>query len=285
MAKVNVREGTLSGGCPYLAAGAGPPLVVFPGLTGENANPTGMARRAELRRLRALAHHFTVYVVNRRPGLRPGTTIADLADHYAEAIEHEFAGPVDVQGVSTGGSIAQSFAIRHPGMVRRLVLVATAARLSPAARQVQREIALFAAANRPRLAWSAAGRVLAGTAIGGRAMSALLWLLGPAIAPDDPVDMIVTIAAEDHFDASADLNRITAPTLIVAGERDGYYSPELFEELAAGIPDAQLRLFRRMGHAGVITSQEANREILAFLISDPQWSVPREPSARPPVAS
>jgi len=40
----SVREATLYGGLPYLAVGAGPPLVVFSGLTAEHANPTGPGR-------------------------------------------------------------------------------------------------------------------------------------------------------------------------------------------------------------------------------------------------
>jgi hypothetical protein len=85
-----VREGSLHGGLPYLAIGQGPPLVVFSGLTAEHANPTGLARRLQLQMLKPMARHFTVYAVNRKPGLPAGTTIKDLAGHYAEAIAHEF---------------------------------------------------------------------------------------------------------------------------------------------------------------------------------------------------
>jgi hypothetical protein len=127
----SVREGRLYGGLPYLAFGQGPPLVVFVGLTAEHANTTGLARRFELQTLKPLAKHFTVYAVNRKPGLTAGSSIGDLAGHYAEAIAREFPGPVCVWGISTGGSIAQQFAIDHPQLVRRLVLAATACRLSP----------------------------------------------------------------------------------------------------------------------------------------------------------
>jgi hypothetical protein len=127
----SVREGRLYGGLPYLAVGQGPPLVVFVGLTAEHANTTGLARRFELQTLKPLAKHFTVYAVNRKPGLPAGSSIGDLAGHYAEAIAREFPGPVCVWGISTGGSIAQQFAIDHPQLVRRLVLAATACRLSP----------------------------------------------------------------------------------------------------------------------------------------------------------
>ena len=266
----SVREGTLYGGLPYLAVGQGPPLVVFSGLTAEHANPTGLARRLELQTLKPMARHFTVYAVNRKPGLPTGSTIKDLAGHYAEAIAHEFPGPVWIEGISTGGSIAQQFAIDHPQLVRRLVLAATACRLSPHGQQVQRRFAALTADGRPRRAYAALGPTLAATAAGGRAFAALMWLFGASQRAEDPADMLVTVAAEDAFDACPELHRITAPTLLVAGGRDRFYSPELFGETAEGIPNARLRLYQDKGHAGVLTHKPAIREIVAFLRGDDQ---------------
>jgi hypothetical protein len=100
-----VRQGVLHGGLPYLAVGQGPPLVVFSAFTAEHANPTGPARRFSLQPLRPLAGHFTVYLVNRKPGVQSGSTIADLAGHYAQALERAFTGPVAIIGISTGGSV------------------------------------------------------------------------------------------------------------------------------------------------------------------------------------
>jgi pimeloyl-ACP methyl ester carboxylesterase len=82
--------------------------------------------------------------------------------------------------------------------------------------------------------------------------------------------MLVTVAAEDTFDASPRLRRITAPTLLVAGGRDRFYTPELFRETAERIPDARLRLYQDKGHAGVMTHKPAVREIVAFLRVDQQ---------------
>jgi pimeloyl-ACP methyl ester carboxylesterase len=266
----SVREGELYGGLPYLAVGAGPPLVVFSGLTAEHANPTGLARRVELLTLKPMARHFTVYAVNRKPGLPAGSTIADLASHYAEAIAREFPGPVCIQGVSTGGSIAQQFAIDHPQLVRRLVLAATACRLSPHGRETQRRFAELTAEGRQRHAYAVIGPTLAATAAGGRAFAALGWLFAGSQRADDPSDMLVTVAAEDTFDASPELHRITAPTLLVAGGRDRFYAPELFRETAEGIPGARLRLYQDKGHAGVMTHKPAIREIVDFLHADDQ---------------
>ena len=265
-----VREGSLHGGLPYLAVGQGPPLVVFSGLTAEHTNPTGLDRRFQLQSLKPLARHFTVYAVNRKPGLAAGSTIKDLAGHYAEAIAHEFQGPVSVQGISTGGSIAQQFAIDHPQLVRRLVLAATACRLSAQGREAQRRFAELIKDGRPRRAYATLGPALAATAAGGRAYTVMMWLFGGSQRVEDPSDMLVTVAAEDVFDASPELGRITAPTLLVAGGRDRYYSPELFRETAERIPNARLCLYPDKGHAGVLTSKPALREIVAFLRADDQ---------------
>jgi pimeloyl-ACP methyl ester carboxylesterase len=266
----SVREGALYGGLPYLAVGQGPPLVVFSGLSAEHANPTGLARRFELQTLRPMAKHFTVYAVNRKPGLPAGSTIQDLAGHYAEAIAREFPDPVRIEGISTGGSIAQQFAIDHPHLVRRLVLAATACQLSPHGRETQRRFAALTAKGRPRRAYAALGPTLAATAAGGRAFAALMWLFGASQRAEDPSDMLVTVAAEDTFDASPQLHRITAPTLLVAGGQDRFYSPELFRETAERIPNARLRLYQDKGHAGVMTHKPAIREIVDFLRADDQ---------------
>jgi pimeloyl-ACP methyl ester carboxylesterase len=266
----SVREGEVYGGLPYLAVGAGPPLVVFSGLTAEHTNPTGLARRLAVLTLKPMARHFTVCAVNRKPGLPAGSTIADLASHSAEAIAREFPGPVCIQGVSTGGSIAQQFAIDHPHLARRLVLAATACRLSPHGRDVQRRFAALTAEGRPRHAYAVIGPTLAATAAGGRAFAALGWLFAGSQRADDPSDMLVTVAAEDTFDASPELHRITAPTLLVAGGRDRFYAPELFRETAERIPGARLRLYQDKGHAGVMTHKPAIREIVDFLRADDQ---------------
>jgi pimeloyl-ACP methyl ester carboxylesterase len=269
-----IREGVLDGGLPYLAVGQGPPLVVFSAFTAEHANPTGAARRFYLQPLRPLARHFTVYLVNRKPGLESSSTVKDLAGHYAHALERAFTGPINVVGISTGGSIAQQFAIDHPQLVGRLVLVASACRLGPAGRRMQRDLARFTRAGRPRRAWAATGLGLATTAVGGRLSAALLWLFGPTMSPEDPSDMLATIDAEDAFDVSGQLHRIGAPTLVVAGDRDCYYTPELFWETAARIPEARLRLYPGKGHASIatLTYKPAVCEILGFLTAD-------EPSA------
>jgi pimeloyl-ACP methyl ester carboxylesterase len=74
---------------------------------------------------------------------------------------------------------------------------------------------------------------------------------------------LLTVVAEDVFDAAPELHRITAPTLLVVGDR--LHAPELFRERAERIPDARLALYHDKGHAGVPTHRPAIREIVAFV--------------------
>ena len=136
---------------------------------------------------------------------------------------------------------------------------------------MQRDLARFTLAGQPRRAWAATGPGLATTAVGGRLYAALLWLFGTKLDPKDPSDMLATIDAEDRFDAAPQLHRISAPTLVIAGDRDRNYTPELFRETAERIPDARLRLYPGKGHASIATLRykPAVGEILGFLTDQP----------------
>lgn len=265
MAKSPPIEGTLPGGLPFLAVGSGPPLLVLSGLTPEHANPTGWARRFQLRQVGPLAETHTVYAVNRRPGLAEGTSMADLAGHVAAAITEEFEGAVAVQGVSTGGSIALQLAVDHPHLVDRLVVVAAACRLSDEGRRIQRTLADYTAAGDPRRGWASMGAAMGTNPVSSRLSGGLMWLMGSRMSAADPSDMLVTLAAEDEFDVCADLARVTAPTLVVGGERDPLYTPELFQRTARGAPNGRLFLCRGKGHMGSVNDKTAAGEIQLFL--------------------
>ena len=91
-------------------------------------------------------------------------------------------------------------------------------------------------------------------------LAALILSLAP---PTDPSDLIITIEAEDQFNFKARLAEITAPTLVVAGERDPFYSAALFRETASGIPNARLILYPGMGHPA--SGKQFERDVLRFL--------------------
>jgi pimeloyl-ACP methyl ester carboxylesterase len=258
-----VTEGQLSTGVPFLKVGQGPPLLVASGLTGEHANPTGMRRRMSLAWTAPFAEHFTVYLVNRRVGLEPGVTMADLAADYAGAIEQDMGAPAHVHGTSTGGSIALQLAIDHPDLVQRMVVAASACRLSPHGRQVQAEVGRLVATGDRRQATALLAATLAPGLLAYPARG-VGWVTGGRFEAGP--DMVATVTAEDAFDAEAELPRVTAPTLVLGGTADPFYSEDLFRRTADGIPGARAVIMPGKSHGYVAGSKVAAGIALGFLL-------------------
>lgn len=103
--------------------GDGPPVLLLNGWTASGLLWPG-------RWLHGLEqNHRVLRVDNRGTGwsrTAPAPfTIADMADDAAAVLRATGARPATVLGLSMGGMIAQELAIRHPGLVERLVLVGT----------------------------------------------------------------------------------------------------------------------------------------------------------------
>ncbi|MEX1336636.1 MAG: nitroreductase/quinone reductase family protein [Candidatus Limnocylindrales bacterium] len=264
------RSGYFPSGLPYDRFGDGPPLIVFTGLTPDNAPLEGMMANLGLRPVRFLSRDHTVYAVGRRPNLSPGYSLEDMADDYAVVVRDELDHPIDVVGISTGGSIAQVFAVRHPELVRRLVVYSAAHTLGPEGRAFQRRCAEATRAGRwdEVTADSMAFMFRPRAGMRRRVLGPLVSLAGRLAArfarpPSIPSDYVITIEAEDAFDLRERLGEITAPTLVVGGTKDPFYTPALFRETAEGIPDGRLLLVD--GGAHVPSGRRVTEEIRGFL--------------------
>ena len=259
-----VTTGRLGKGLPYVRFGIGPrPLVVFAGLGAENTVSPTMARMM----YRFLGEAYTVYLVTRRPGLPEGFTLADMADDYATMITEEFDGPVDVIGVSTGGSIALHFGADHPDLVRRLVLHSGAHTLNDDAKRLQLEFARLGGLGRWQAAFALLSRMMLPRSgplkVLGRPLAQVAGWLMSRRPPKDASDLVVTVQAEDALAFRDRLPEIRVPTLVAGGTEDPFYSAGLFRETAAGIPGARLALYQGMGHPA--HGKQFRRDVLAFL--------------------
>lgn len=127
---MDVEAGQSSNGLPYLRFGTGRrPIVGLAPLTFDHSTTRAMGRAAMIDRFRFLSGDYTVYVVNRRPRLHKGASMADIAADYAAMIRADFEWPVDAVGVSTAGSVALQLALDHPEVLRRVVIYSAAHRL------------------------------------------------------------------------------------------------------------------------------------------------------------
>ncbi|MGV9329779.1 alpha/beta fold hydrolase [Streptosporangium sandarakinum] len=247
-------------GLPCLSIGTGPPLIVLL-FTPEAAIPTGLGRRYLMRTVGPFTEHFTVHVLTRRPGLPPTTTMAELAAHYAGAIEATFSEPVNVLGMSTGGSIALQLAADHPELIARLVLGGTACTLGPIGKRAQR--AYIDRARRGQRPSPALAELVTESAIGRALVKAVGWL---ADGRKDHTDAATMLNAEDGYDLRGRLHDIKAPTLLIQGEKDLVYPLELARQTARGIPGARLIGYPGTSHAATFTDKRFASDALTFLL-------------------
>ena len=175
---------------------------------------------------------------------------ATMADDAAALLQALDVPSAHVAGFSMGSAIAQELALRHPELVRSLVLVSTYGRAD----------ALF----RSQLnTW----RWLVEVAPSERAFfeAIFTWVYTPRAHSDGSVAEIVEEALAfphqqsiEAFQAQVDaclahdtsdrLAEITAPTLVVAGELDILLPPRLGEAVAAAIPNARFEVWPGEAH-------------------------------------
>jgi pimeloyl-ACP methyl ester carboxylesterase len=180
-------------------------------------------------------------------------------------LEELGAAPAHVVGLSMGGVIAQQMALDSPGLIRRLVLANTFAVLRPANASgwfyfLQRLILLTT------LGLEAQARLVAHRIFPGPDQEPLRELLRDTIGRADPRAYRLAMLAMGRFDSRRRLGRITAPTLIITGERDTTVGTARQELLARAIPDARQVVVPGAGHAvSIDQAAEFNRVLLGFL--------------------
>ncbi|MFI6501199.1 alpha/beta fold hydrolase [Nonomuraea typhae] len=245
---------------PWLELGTGHPLVVLRWFTPEHsAKPS----TGELPVLTALGTRFRVYAVNRAPNLPPGTTMAEIAEQHALELGKRFGEPVDVLGMSSGGSLALQLAADHPGVVNRMVVAGAAGTLPPRTRLAQRRYTEAVAAGRRGAQHLAP--LAGGNPVTRAFFTVLMWLADPAIRPANPHDMLHFAQAEDAFDVRERLPAIQTPTLVVGGERDLAYPLELFRETADGLPYGKLLIYPGASHLATFRHPDFPADVETFL--------------------
>jgi poly(3-hydroxyalkanoate) depolymerase len=156
---------------------------------------------------------------------------------------------VDALGVSWGGALAQQFALQHPRLCRRLVLVSTgpAPIMRPSLTMVRELIA-------PRRLDPERGREVASSLYGGRVKAdpSLLDPLYRRLSNDRHGELYQQLALIG-WTSLPFLRLIRQPTLILAGDDDRIVPMVNARIMNRLLPNADLHVFHD-GHLGLVTS-------------------------------
>jgi 3-oxoadipate enol-lactonase/4-carboxymuconolactone decarboxylase len=240
----------------------GPPLVLGPslgtGLTLWDPQLDALARQYRVVRWDLPGHGGTPAGLLAPSGASaasvPGLArlVLDLADSLGIA---RFA----YAGVSLGGAVGAWLAAHHPERVHSLTLVCSSARFGDAGNWHERAALVRREGTGP-VADTAADRWFTPAFARTPEAAALVAGLRERV---DPAGYAACCEALAHYDLRADLGRITAPTLVVAGRADPATPPAHARELADGIEDASLLELSGAAH---LANAERPAPVLAALL-------------------
>lgn len=230
-----------------------PPIVLLHGMLGDLSNWTETIGDVSAKGYRVLVPVLPVY------DLPLGqTSVSGLVDYVYEFLEMLEIDRAVLVGNSLGGQVALKFAIRYPEQVAGMILSGASGIYEVAVgnsvpRRKDREFI------RDRAAYT---------------------FYDPAHATDELVDemfeiindrtrviRLIKMARSTKAESVVDhLSSISAPTLLVWGRDDAITPPDVAEEFARRLPNAQLRFIERCGHAPMIEHPKRfNRYMLDFL--------------------
>jgi pimeloyl-ACP methyl ester carboxylesterase len=233
----------------YEVSGAGPPLIALHGATGSGRDDFAALRRQ-------LSAAFTVHLPDARGH---ATTRWDVTTggFHAESLIDDIEAFADALGIETfhlvgfsmGGVTALGFAARAPERVRTLVVIAASPQREPRASVVRHEL-------RPE-------RIEAEDRVWAKVLAARHDPIQGEGAWRDLLRGIVDDVATQHLLTPREVRGITAPTLVVCGDRDSFVPVMQAADLARQVQDGRLLVLPRCGHDVLRTRPAGFDEVLS----------------------
>ena len=246
-------------------SGQGPALFLFHSLLSDRASFDAIVPK--------LSQSFRV-IVPELPGFggsqAVGGDLAAVADRMAEAVEDAADGAeATVLGNGYGGFVALQMAIRHPNIATRFILADCGAAFSQTGREAFRNMAAASKARGLQAITDVAMRRLFAPDFQARHPD-LMRDRREAFLRTDPEVFRAACHALAELDLRPELGKVGVPVLVLVGEHDEATPPPMSHELAAGLPNARLRIIPSCAHVPQLQSPEAFLDAIGDFLPAPK---------------
>jgi 3-oxoadipate enol-lactonase len=232
-------------------SGSGPALFLFHSLLSDRASFDAIVP--------SLSQSFRV-IVPELPGFGGSSAVTGglvaVADRMAEVVkESGGGGDTIVLGNGYGGFVALQMAIRHPGIAKRLILADCGAAFSESGREAFRNMAAVSKAKGLQAIADIAMRRLFAPEFQAQHTD-LMRDRRDAFLRTDPQVLQAACAALAELDLRPQLEQVRIPVLVLVGEHDEATPPPMSRELAAGLPNARLKIIPGCAHVPQLQSPQ-----------------------------
>lgn len=195
-------------------------------------------------------------------------SIKQMAEDAAALLDYLSISQVNVAGSSMGGQIAQELALAHPEKIKSLIILSSWASRDDKFNSLiemfgdlaqKLEGTLY---QKVLLPW-----VFTDAFYSTGAMEQLLNLIENQPFPPTPHGLYHQSRAILSSDTSDRLADIHCPTLVVVGEEDLLTPIKFSQQLAQGIPQAELAILEHGGHALVVESADAVVKVMLHFLA------------------
>ena len=257
---------------PYVKVGNQAKILVnIEALTFKHEPQSGFELKHFIKSMEPLLDTYTIYIIGRKPNLPSGYYFDKMADDYAEMIQNELGGSVDIMGISTGGQLCHYVAEKYPDLIRKNVIISAAYRLSEGGLENEGNAAKYYKQGKYGKAMSEFTRILDLTGALRIFMNIITPIIGRMMLGNlkYPNDFLIEVEADAEMNFLDRLKNIKVPTLILSGENDICYNKVDVETTAAGIPNCRLKLYPGYGHnLTMFNMKEVIQDMKEFLVKD-----------------
>ena len=170
-------------------------------------------------------------------------------------------------GASTGGQIAQYLAANHPDVVRKLIIISAAYRVSEKGAEIEGKAAKYFKKGKYGNSLAAILDLIFSSKITRSIAKFFTRLIGKRIIGKIkyPNDFLTEVRGDIEMNFKERLKDIKALTLVLSGDLDIEYTADLVRETAEGIPNSKLILYEGYGHNLAAKWKLLQKDILEFL--------------------